>query len=277
MPDVYSIITELPHDVVERLAHAMETRADSPQMRKINEAFMSSVAFPPNARVLEIGCGSGPVAAMLAQRPDVAEVVGVDPSPVMLEKARELRGHIPHLSFHEGDGRSLSIENMSFDTVVLHSTLTHVPGPERVLSEAFRVLRSGGKLAICDGDYKSITISNHAHDPLGVCVESFQNSFINDLYLVPKLNSLVKSAGFHLVRRDSYNYLETSGEGSELKNPELSHLLTIVGRGADALVAAGSIGEELAGALKAEARRRFDAGEFIGHIVYASLIAQKPT
>jgi ubiquinone/menaquinone biosynthesis C-methylase UbiE len=95
MPDVYSIITELPRDVVERLAHAMETRAASPQMRKINEAFMSSVVFPQDARVLEIGCGSGPVAAMLAQWPDVAEVVGVDPSLVMLEKARELRGHIP--------------------------------------------------------------------------------------------------------------------------------------------------------------------------------------
>ena len=65
MPDVYSIITELPREVVERLAHAMETRAASPQMRKINEAFMSSVVFPQDARVLEIGCGSGPVAAML--------------------------------------------------------------------------------------------------------------------------------------------------------------------------------------------------------------------
>jgi ubiquinone/menaquinone biosynthesis C-methylase UbiE len=245
-------------------------------MRKINEAFMSSVAFPPDARVLEIGCGSGPVAAMLVQWPDVAEVVGVDPSPVMLAKARELRGHIQHLSFHEGDGRALLIEDTSFDTVVLHSTLTHVPGPERVLSEAFRVLRPGGKLAICDGDYKSITISNHPHDPLSKCIESFQDSFINDLYLVPKLTSLVKAAGFHPVRFDSYSYLETAGEGSELENPALSHLLTIVARGADALVAAGSIGEELAGALKAEARRRFDAGEFIGQIVYASLIAQKP-
>lgn len=51
---------------------------------------------------------------------------------------------------------------------------------------------------------------------------------------------------------------------------------TGVDRGADALLAAGGIGVELAETLKAEARRRSEAGEFYGHIAYASLIARKP-
>ena len=276
MPDVYATISEQPPEVVESIAHAMETRAASSQMKKMLDAYLSHVTFPVQARVLEISCGSGPIAAVLAQWPGVAEVVGVDPSSIMLAKAQELRGHIQNLSFHEGDGRALTLEDGSFDTVVLHTTLTHIPGPERVMSEALRVLRPDGWLTVFDGDYETITVSNHPQDPLAACVQCFKESFINDLWLVRKLASLVASGGFRIVRFDSHSYVETSEPGSELAQTKQSHLLTIIDRGADVLVASGSIGEELAAALKAEARRRVDAGEFFGQVTYVSLIAQKP-
>jgi hypothetical protein len=54
------------------------------------------------------------------------------------------------------------------------------------------------------------------------------------------------------------------------------YMLAIVDRGADALVAAGRLTSVAADGLKAEARRRSDAGEFFGLIAYASLIARKP-
>lgn len=63
------------------------------------------------------------------------------------------------------------------------------------------------------------------------------------------------------------SYVETS---------EPDYLLTIVDRGADSLVESGSIGEKLANALKNEARRRVETGEFYGHLAYASIIAKKP-
>ena len=52
-------------------------------------------------------------------------------------------------------------------------------------------------------------------------------------------------------------------------------MLTVVDRGADTLVAAGTIGTEEAEALKTEARRRAKAGEFFGHISFLSVIASK--
>jgi hypothetical protein len=54
------------------------------------------------------------------------------------------------------------------------------------------------------------------------------------------------------------------------------YMLAIIDRGADALLASSRITPELADALKAEARRRSDTGEFFGHIAYASLIAKQP-
>jgi hypothetical protein len=46
--------------------------------------------------------------------------------------------------------------------------------------------------------------------------------------------------------------------------------------GADALVASGRIGADMAAALKAEARRRIASGEYYGHIAYMSVVALKP-
>jgi hypothetical protein len=81
-----------------------------------------------------------------------------------------------------------------------------------------------------------------------------------------KLPSLAASAGFRVARFDSHGYIEAA---------EPSYLLTVIDRGADALVASGVIGQELGAALKAEARRRAAKGAFYGHIGYVSLLARK--
>jgi hypothetical protein len=53
-------------------------------------------------------------------------------------------------------------------------------------------------------------------------------------------------------------------------------MLTVVDRGANLLGNTGRIGSELVAALKQEARRRVDAGQFFGHIAYGSVVAHKP-
>jgi hypothetical protein len=78
---------------------------------------------------------------------------------------------------------------------------------------------------------------------------------------------LVGEAGFELLRFRGYSYVEApSSDG---------YMLSIADRGAEALLENGRIGLDLADALKAEARRRSEAGEFFGHIAYASLIARR--
>jgi hypothetical protein len=60
----------------------------------------------------------------------------------------------------------------------------------------------------------------------------------------------------------------------QIEDPD--YMLSIADRGADALVADGTIGAELAAALKAEARRRIAAHAFFGHVAYARLTARRP-
>ncbi|MEY2930693.1 MAG: hypothetical protein RL033_1442 [Pseudomonadota bacterium] len=101
-------------------------------------------------------------------------MLGCDPSESFLARARELAAHLPSLSFRSRDGRQLDLPAASQDVVVLHTTLCHVPEPERVLAEAARVLRRGGWLAVFDGDYATATVAVTASDPLQSWVEGFR-------------------------------------------------------------------------------------------------------
>jgi SAM-dependent methyltransferase len=193
--------------------------------------------------------------------------VGVDPAPVFLAKARELTVDFPNITFREGDGRSLPFEEETFDVVVFDTTLSHVPGPERALSEAFRLLRRGGLLAVFDGDYATTTVALGDHDPLQVCVGAMVANSVTDGRLMRRLPALVGGCGLEVMRSDSYGFVETSQGG---------YMLTIIDRGADILHSSGQVGDELVAALKAEARRRVEAGTFFGHIAYGSLVARKP-
>jgi ubiquinone/menaquinone biosynthesis C-methylase UbiE len=268
VPDVYATIAEADPEVVEQLADILELRAADPQQQEMREAYLEDIQFPAAARVVEVGCGPGPVARALASRTGVGEVVGVDPSPTFLAKGRELARDIPNLLFVEGDGRALPLEPGSFDVAVFHTTLCHVPGPELALTEAYRVLGAGGWLAVFDGDYATTTCASGDDDPLQACIEACVATLVHDRWLVRRLAKLVQDSGFEVVRFRSHGYAETPSSHG--------YMLAIIDRGADALLASGRIGVGVAESLKAEARRRSEAGEFFGHIAYASLIARKP-
>ena len=266
MPDLYATISEVDPGVQERLAEVLETRASDVRQQEMLEAYLSEIDFPENARVLEIGCGTGGVTRTLAQWPGVGEAVGIDPSSVFLSKARELGRTIQNLSFELGDGRSLPFDDKSFDVVVVHTTLCHVPDPEGLTTEAFRVLRPDGWLAVFDGDYATATIATGDCDPLEVCIHAFRDGFVHDQWLVRRLPVLIQTCGFDVKPMRSHGYVET-GKGS--------YLLTWIDRGADVLLQAGRISAEKAEALKAEARRRSDNNNWFGHIAFASILARK--
>jgi hypothetical protein len=86
---------------------------------------------------------------------------------------------------------------------------------------------------------------------------------VHDPWLVRRLPGLLDQAGFEPELR-------------LCRDPDARQTPTIVDRGADALVAAGRIGEATTAALKAGARQRIAEGRLFGHVAYASLVARLP-
>jgi ubiquinone/menaquinone biosynthesis C-methylase UbiE len=109
-------------------------------------------------RLLDIGCGPGTITADLAERVAPGEVVGIDPSPDVIERARlnvaeRVGGPPANLRFETGDGYALGFDDGSFDVVHAHQVLQHLTDPVAALGEARRVLRPGGIVAVRDSDY----------------------------------------------------------------------------------------------------------------------------
>lgn len=265
MPDVWAAVAKLDRTTQDHLADVLETRGADPQQQALRQAFLADVPFPTQATVLDIGCGIGVLTRRLARLPAVKTVVGVDPAPALLERARELAADIPNITFQEADGRSLPFDDEEFDVVDFDSTLSHVPEPERALAEAYRVLRPSGWLAVFDGDYATTTVALGDHDPLQTCVDMMMANSVNDRWLARRLPALVREAGFVPEPYHSHGFVETRG----------GYMLTVIDRGADLLCTAGRIVDETAAALKAEARRRVEAGSFFGHVAHGSITVRK--
>jgi len=111
---------------------------EQPAVRRIIDAFDTWT-------VLDAACGTGRHTEYLAAAGH--EVIGVDSSPEMLERAR---ARVPTATFRLGNLDDLPIANGSVDGVVCALALTHLPEPGRAISEFARVLRPGGQLVISD-------------------------------------------------------------------------------------------------------------------------------
>jgi SAM-dependent methyltransferase len=98
--------------------------------------------LPAGAAVLELGCGAGTDAGVLA---DGRSYVGVDLSSGQLSLARE---RLPALTFVLGDLAHLSFPDGTFDAVVAFYVFNHVPRAEQgpAFERIFRWLRPGGWL-----------------------------------------------------------------------------------------------------------------------------------
>ena len=121
----------------------------------------------------------------------------------------------------------------SFDVVILHTVLTHVEKPEAMLAEAHRILRPGGWLGVCDGDFSTATLATGDLDPLEVCVHAFVDGFVADRWMIRRMSGLAAAAGFHVSPLRSYGLVETASPDSRSPgSTAASTCSSVVGRSA---------------------------------------------
>ena len=168
-------------------------------------------------RALDAGTGTGALAFALS--PIVAEVVGVDLVPELLDEARKRAGEFPNVSFVEGDVTKLPAHLGEFDLSGSLRTLHHVRWPERAVSELARVTRRGGRILVVDQlasndpmDALDLNRFERARDPTHertLADADFRQLFeANDLRLL--------RSEFHEETRDLERYLDLAGcQGDE--------------------------------------------------------------
>ena len=93
-------------------------------------------------RTLDVACGAGYVAARASAQG--VEAIGLDFAAAQIRLAEQT---YPGTRFIEGDAEALPFPDRDFDVVFNAFGLPHVPHPDKVVAEAYRVLKPGGRFA----------------------------------------------------------------------------------------------------------------------------------
>jgi phosphatidylethanolamine/phosphatidyl-N-methylethanolamine N-methyltransferase len=111
------------------------------------ERVIEELEIPAGAKVLEVGAGTG---TSFPAYPLHCEVTGIDLAPDMLARARRkiLENDWRHLRVLEMDALHLKFPDDTFDYVTAFHVVSVVPDPVRMIREAMRVCKPGGKIVV---------------------------------------------------------------------------------------------------------------------------------
>lgn len=168
------------------------------------EPLLAAVAAEANSRILNFGPGSAATARNLAIRFPKATIVGVDPNPRAVKKARRIvaRSNIANLTIIDAPRRGrLPFDAGSFDKVVLVLTL-HDRMPDEKLEIAkkmLRLLRHGGKLHVADYDKPAV----RGERGILSFVEYISGPAAAEPHITGNWTDFLAKAGFVGIRRQS--------------------------------------------------------------------------
>lgn len=120
--------------------------------RRIAPDFLDRLGVAEGADWLDVGCGTGALAAAILARCAPRGVLGIDPSEGFVAHARATVAD-PRASFAVGDARALPVEPASRDAVVSGLMLNFVPDRAAAVSEMRRAARPGGTVGFYVWDY----------------------------------------------------------------------------------------------------------------------------
>src|SRR2546421_4002834 len=154
--------------------------------------------------VLDLGSGAG-FDCFLAARAvgSTGKVIGVDMTHEMLSKAREnaQKNGFTNVEFRLGEIEALPVADNSVDVIISNCVINLSPEKQRVFDEAFRVLKSGGRVAVADmvataplpddikADWAAYTGCMAGASQIADVEQMLRNSGFRDIKIAPKDSS----------------------------------------------------------------------------------------
>jgi SAM-dependent methyltransferase len=141
---------------------AAQIEAIWPQERTLVDRYH----LPRQARVLDVGAGTGEFSARIAAAHPGVQVTGIELLPTSVELARRKHAALaPRVQFETGDAFALAQPDDAYDLVVNRHMVQAVPHVERVLAQLVRVTKPGGHVHVLAEDYSMLHMLSGPLDP----------------------------------------------------------------------------------------------------------------
>jgi SAM-dependent methyltransferase len=162
----------------------------------VRHAVIEATGIGPGSRVLDVGCGSGELLAMLESVG--ADAAGVDPAQRMLEIARSLA---PRADVRTGVADALPWPDDSFDVVVAVNALQFADDTDDALAELARVVVPGGFVAVANWADREHNDLDTVEAALAAAAGD-EPTADGDLRVAGGLEQLLADGGLELVRSE---------------------------------------------------------------------------
>lgn len=174
-------------------------------------------ALQPGEVVVDLGSGGGFDCFLAAKEVGASgRVIGVDMTPDMVSKARgnAARGHYDNVEFRLGEIEHLPLADGVADVIISNCVINLSPDKPQVFREAFRILKSGGRLAISDV-VATVELPDDMRNDAGLIAGCMGNAS-----LIDDLEQMMRAAGFEQIRiepkDDSKAFIKDWAPGSNV-------------------------------------------------------------
>ena len=183
-----------------RFLDASRTRALEFARKSPHLAF-AHLELAPGLSVLDCGCGTGDMLALMSGLTAPGEACGGDLSDAMLQEAqrRAAAAGAQHLRFQSMDVQALPFPDGRYDRVLATQLLVHVPDPRRALHELCRVTAPNGLVAIADTDWDTLVVGCSDKDLGRRFTRLFSDGIRNGL-VVREVAGWLRAEGFTDIR-----------------------------------------------------------------------------
>lgn len=231
-------------------------------VRGLEATLLRNAGIEPTHDVLEIGSGPGFITDLLAELAPQGSVHALEPSPTLLAQIGLNVQQQPAkgLFIHQGLGHAIPLPAESIDFSYARFVLQHVPQPQQVVADVYRVTRPGGRFCAVDSDDGLVLF--HPEEPrvsrLLADAQAEQARQGGDRFVGRKLQALLLQGGFVNVKARVLTLTSTELPFPVLFNILLGYKVSLLGDAVDAR----ALYEDLAADVAA-GRRLVVAGVFI--------------
>ena len=116
-------------------------------MHRIWKQRLLNIMRPSNDQsLIDVGCGTGDICELFSKHTSKdTKILAVDPNINMIKKCKKRLGHLKNLELKICNGEELKVKDNSFDFYTISFGLRNTADIEKTISEAYRVLRKGGR------------------------------------------------------------------------------------------------------------------------------------